>query len=95
MAKLKILLDVIETFVFNLQGSGLNLEYDSPERRYIRQGLDASEEWQQYQMEEAQGAYLFVVLQYWTGNSVARSRAREQRFARVIQVSFNSVPCSK
>lgn len=83
-----MLLDVIETFVFNLPGSGLNLEYDSPERRYMRHGLDTPEEWQQWQMEEAQGAYLFVVLQYWTGNSVARVRAREQRFPRVVQVRW-------
>ena len=71
------------------------MEYDSPERRYIKQGLDASEEWQQYQMEEAQGAYLFVVLQYWTGNPIARGRAREQRFPRVVQVMIILVPATR
>lgn len=46
-----------------------------------------SEEDQQYQLEELQGAYLYVVLQYWTGNPIARSRVRQQRFTRVVAVS--------
>lgn len=89
VGKLKCLLDTLETLIFNLPNSGLNLEYDCPGREYVRHGLDAPEEWQQYQLEETQGGYLFVVLQYWTGNPTARARARQQRFPRVVQVRLS------
>ena len=79
-----MLLDTIETYIYSIPG--LNIEYDAPGRIYVRHGPEASEEWQQYQLEELQGAYLFIVLQYWTGNAIARTRVRQQRFARVVAV---------
>ncbi len=85
MAKLKILLDTIEVYIYSVPG--LADEYDLPGRLYIKQGESASAEWQQYQLEELQGAYLMIVLQYWTGTPTARTRVRQQRFPRVVQVS--------
>merc|ERR1711964_427468 len=41
---------------------------------------------QQYQLEELQGAYLMIVLQYWTGNPTARTRVRQQRFPKVVHI---------
>ena len=83
--KLK-LFDTIETLIFSLPS--LSLEYDSPGRTYPLLDSDSSEQAQQYQLEEVQGAYLYVVLQYWTGNSVARSRNRQHRFTKVVAVSW-------
>ncbi|KUJ20601.1 uncharacterized protein LY89DRAFT_578525 [Mollisia scopiformis] len=81
VAKLKMLLDTMEWYIFSLPG--LNDEYELPGRTYVKQGDNASQEWLQYQLEELQGAYLMIVLQYWTGNAVARTRVRQQRFPRV------------
>jgi hypothetical protein len=86
VAKLKLLLDIIEHYVYSIPG--LNDEYDLPGRTYVRQGEDSSLEWQQYQLQELQGAYLMIVLQYWTGNTIARARVRQQRFPRIVAVSF-------
>jgi len=33
-----------------------------------------------------QGAYLTIVLQYWTGNAIGRTRVRQQRFIRYISL---------
>lgn len=82
--KLKLLLDTIEAYIFSIPG--LNDEYELPGRTYVKRGEDASPEWQQYQLEELQGAYLMVVLQYWTGNHIARMRVRQQRFTRVVAI---------
>lgn len=84
MLKLKILLDTIETYIFSLPG--LNEEYDAPGRTFVKQGENASPEWQQYQLEEIQGAYLMIVLQYWTGNDIARIRVRQGRFTRIVAI---------
>jgi hypothetical protein len=86
--KLKMLLDTIEEYIYSTPG--LNDEYEAPGRAYVKQGENASPEWQQYQLEELQGAYLMVVLQYWTGNDIARTRVRQQRFTRVVAVSLSS-----
>jgi len=85
--KLKLLLDIIEGSIYSIPG--LSDEYDAPGRIYVRRGDTASPEWQQYQLEELQGAYLMVVLQYWTGNAVARTRVRQSRFIRIVAVSFH------
>ena len=83
--KLRLLLDTIETHIYSIPM--LNDEYDSPGRVFVRQGDDAPAEWQQYQLEELQGAYLMIVLQYWTGNTIARARVRQARFTRIVAVS--------
>ena len=84
ISKLKLLLDTIEAYIFSIPG--LNDEYELPGRAYVKRGEDASPEWQQYQLEELQGAYLMVILQHWTGNRIARMRVRQQRFTRVVAV---------
>jgi hypothetical protein len=86
VAKLKLLLDTIETFVYSIPG--LSEEYDLPGRAYAKHGDSASFEWHQFQLEEFQGAYLMIIIQYWTGNQIARTRVRQQRFARVAAVGF-------
>jgi hypothetical protein len=83
--KLKLLLDTIESYIYSIPG--LNDEYDLPGRPYVRQGDTSSIEWRQYQLQEIQGAYLMIVLQYWTGNPIARTRVRQQRFSRIVAVS--------
>ena len=85
VSKMKMLFDTIEGFIFSIPG--ISEEYDMPGRPYVKQGQDASPEWQQYQLEELQGAYLTVVLQYWTGTPIARTRVRQQRFGRIVAVS--------
>ena len=60
-----------------------------PGRLYAKHGEAASAEWQQYQLEELQGEYLMIVLQYWTGNPTARTRVRQQRFPKVVHVCLN------
>lgn len=82
--KIKLLLDTIETFIYSIPG--LNDEYDLPGRAYVKQGEDASPQWQQYQLEEFQGAYLMIILQYWTGTATARKRVRQARFGKIIEV---------
>jgi len=83
---LKSLLDTIESLIYSVPG--LNDEYDLPGRVYVKQGENSSHEWQQYQLEEFQGAYLMIVLQYWNGNTIARTRVRQQRFSKLISVSI-------
>jgi hypothetical protein len=85
VAKLKLLLDTMECYIYSIPG--LSDEYELPDRPYIRQGEDSSLEWRQYQLQELQGAYLMIVLQYWTGNGIARTRVRQQRFPRIVAVS--------
>merc|ERR1712093_113324 len=84
VAKLKGLLDTIEGYIFSIPG--LSDEYEMPGRLYAKHGEAASAEWQQYQLEELQGAYLMIVLQYWTGNPTARTRVRQQRFPKVVHI---------
>jgi hypothetical protein len=86
--KLKSLLDIIETYIFSTPP--ISDEYESPSRFYVRRGEDSSPEWRQFQLEELQGAYLMVVLQYWTGNPIARTRVRQQRFPRINAVSVSA-----
>ncbi|KAH7383612.1 hypothetical protein BKA64DRAFT_163191 [Cadophora sp. MPI-SDFR-AT-0126] len=84
VVKLKGLLDTIEGYIFSIPG--LSDEYEMPGRLYAKHGETASAEWQQYQLEELQGAYLMIVLQYWTGNPTARTRVRQQRFPKVVHI---------
>jgi len=88
VTKLKLLLDTIESYIYTIPG--LNLEYDLPGRIYTKHSDNAPHEWKQYQLEEFQGAYLAVVLQYWNGNAAARRRVRQQRFTRLV-VMFRSL----
>lgn len=89
MDKLHLVLDTIEAYIYSIPR--ISEEYDLPDRQYIKHGEFASLDWQKFQLEEVQGAYLMIVLQYWTGNTIARTRVRQQRYGRVISVSCASV----
>ncbi|KAF7878834.1 hypothetical protein EAF04_000037 [Stromatinia cepivora] len=80
----KLLLDTIETYIYSI--NGFNDEFDLPGRTYAERTGNSSQEWLQYQLEEFQGAYLIVVVQFWTGNEIARTRVRQQRFARLVSI---------
>ncbi|RDW71876.1 hypothetical protein BP5796_07910 [Coleophoma crateriformis] len=82
--KIQALLDTIETYIYSLPG--LSEEYDLPGRIYPKPAEDVTPEWQQYQLEEMQGAYLMIVLQYWTGTETARKRVRQARFTRIVEI---------
>jgi hypothetical protein len=88
---MRLLLDTIETYIFSF--AGLRDEYGLPGRRSVKRLEESSLEWRQYQLEELQSAYLITVLQYWTGNVIAKKRARQQRFSRIVAVSFLSKLC--
>ena len=79
------LLDTIESCIFSFPA--LSDEYDLPGRRHQKHEEETPLELQRYHLEELQGAYLMVVLQYWSGNLIARKRARQQRFSKVAAVS--------
>jgi hypothetical protein len=83
---MRLLLDTIETCVFSFPA--LSDEYDLPGRRHVKHEEGDSLKLQRHRLEELQGAYLMVVLQYWSGNLIARKRARQQRFSRVVAVSY-------
>lgn len=80
----------MEGYIYSIRG--LSDEYDLPSRHYHIQGRDVTAEWQQYQLEELQGAYLILVLQHWTGNTIARARVRQNRFDKLAGVSFDCDP---
>ncbi|KAK6613845.1 hypothetical protein H4I96_00166 [Botrytis cinerea] len=84
IVKGKLLLDIMETYIYSI--NGFNDEFDLPGRTYAERTKNLSQEWLQYQLEEFQGAYLIVVVQYWTGNEIARTRVRQQRFAKLIAI---------
>jgi hypothetical protein len=84
-------LDTIEAYIYSIPG--INEEYDIPGRSYTIQGENAAPEWQQYQLEELQGAYLMIVVQFWTGNAIARTRVRQSRFQRIYSVSQPAASC--
>jgi hypothetical protein len=81
-----MLLDTIESYIYSIPG--LSDEYTLPGREYVRHGEESSFEWQYYQLEELQGAFVMIVLQYWAGNDTARRRVRQQRFSRFVAVGF-------
>ncbi|KAH8808572.1 hypothetical protein F5884DRAFT_821883 [Xylogone sp. PMI_703] len=82
--KLKLLLDPIEDYFFSLPGWGD--EYEQTNRVY-RPADDSSIEWQQYQLEELQAGHLIIIIQYWTGNMVARCRVSQCRFQKWLTIA--------
>jgi hypothetical protein len=76
----KSLLDIMEIVVYDTPGIKDEYEFDivvpTAEKDYDHQ----------YQLEEFQGAYLMIVIQYWAGNAIAKKRVRQQRFMRLISV---------
>jgi hypothetical protein len=81
VAWMKSLLDLIERYIFSLPA--MRDEY-FPTMGYLQ---TADEEAVNYHFQTFQGAYLFVVVQYFSGNLAGRRRARRQRFCTVLNVS--------
>ena len=81
LSLLKQLLDLIETYIYGLPGLGV--EYEG----CLNLAQPAEDDKLQNQFENFKGAYLIVVAQYFSGNTMARKRARLQRFTRVLSVS--------
>lgn len=77
---LRNLLDLMERYIYGLPGLGDEYE-DS-----LNLAQAADDEKLQHQFEIFQGAYLIVVAQYFSGNTMARKRARQQRFTKVMSV---------
>ena len=80
VAWMKTLLDLIEIFIFSLPG--LKDEYFYT-MGYLQMPDDEA---LNYHFQTFQGAYLFVVVQYFSGNLAARRRARRQRFCTMLTV---------
>lgn len=85
VAWMKSLLDIIEAFIFSLPGIRDDFFGD-----FTLADPAADEETQNYRFQLFQGAYLMVVVQYFSGNLAGRRRARRQRFTTVLSVSL---PC--
>ena len=81
VAWMKTLLDVIEQYVFSLPA--LKDDYHATSG-YLQVPDD---EGRHYHWQTFQGAYLFVVVQFFSGNLAARRRARRGRFCTVLNVS--------
>ena len=81
VAWMRGLLDLIELCIFSLPA--LRDEYFSTSG-YLQV---PDEEALNYHFQTYQGAYLFVVVQYFSGNLGARRRARRQRFPTILNVS--------
>ncbi len=82
VAWMKSLLDLIEHNIFLLPA--VRDEYYCT-NGYL-QALD--EEALNYHFQTFQGAYLLVVVQYFSGNMAGRRRARRQRYCTVLNVSL-------
>jgi hypothetical protein len=80
VAWMKSLLDLMEAYVFSLPG----LREEFPGSPSLAVAPD--EETLHYQFQQFQGAYLFVVVQYFSGNLAARRRARRHRFQTILAV---------
>lgn len=79
--RIRSLLDVMELYVFNLDG----LKEEYPFSSDLSQANDDDSLHAQFQI--LQGGYLIIVAQYFSGNVPAKRRARRQRFMRVLDVS--------
>jgi hypothetical protein len=78
---LKLLFDIIETYIFDTVFA--KDEYQLG----IVIGMDGKDDdAMQRQLEDFQGAYLIVVVQYWAGNAKAKRRARQDRFTKIVAV---------
>jgi hypothetical protein len=81
--RMKMLLDVIELYIFNVPGLREEFSYS------FDLSKAADEDTLYAQFEIMQGAYLIIVAQYFSGNLAAKRRARRQRFTRVLDVSID------
>lgn len=80
--QVKLLLDVIEYYIYTNPGLGDEYKFDGN----LYPSLRDHSPFLQNRIEEFQGAYLMIVVQYWTGDWLARKRARQSRFPRIVSV---------
>lgn len=74
------LLDVMEAYVFSWPGRR------DDDGGFFTLAEAPDEETLDYQFQLFQGAYMMVVVQYFSGNLAARRRARRRRFTTVLSV---------
>ncbi|RFU36198.1 hypothetical protein B7463_g24, partial [Scytalidium lignicola] len=84
IANLKLLFDPIEAYLFSLPGWSDEYELN---RIYHPVHETATDQWQQYQLDELQAGFLIILLQYWTGNMVARNRVSQHRFQKWVDIA--------
>lgn len=87
VASWKTLLDVIEAYIFNC--SGFREEYIGS----INLAEAPDEDTLYYQFQMFQGAYLMIIVQYFSGNLAGRRRARRERFMRTLNVCIEPNLC--
>lgn len=80
VASWKCLLDVIEAYIFNC--SGFREEYIGS----INLAEAPDEDTLYYQFQMFQGAYMMIIVQYFSGNLAGRRRARRERYMRTLNV---------
>ncbi|RFU26772.1 hypothetical protein B7463_g9560, partial [Scytalidium lignicola] len=86
--QLKSLLDLIEYHLYtNLVPDDYRMQ--SQQNDVNNSEGDFYESLLQNDIEILQGAYLMIVIQVWTGNRMARKRARHQNFSRVVAMARN------
>ncbi|KAH8819775.1 hypothetical protein F5884DRAFT_849078 [Xylogone sp. PMI_703] len=84
--QLKSLLDLIEYHLYtNLIPDDFKIP--SQQNDTVTVGEDFYDALLQHDVEVMQGAYLMIVIQVWTGNTMARKRARHQNFSRVVAMA--------
>ncbi|OAL31198.1 hypothetical protein AYO22_01231 [Fonsecaea multimorphosa] len=81
VAWMKSLLDVIESYIFSLpevrdEFFGTLGVLEAPDEDAI-----------EYHFQQFQGAYLLVIVQYFSGNLAGRRRARRQRFPSILNLA--------
>ncbi|KAJ9611619.1 hypothetical protein H2200_004803 [Cladophialophora chaetospira] len=81
VAWMKSLLDVIEHYIFSLQA--VRDEYFCT-NGYLQVPDDEA---LNYHFQTFQGAYLFVIVQYFSGNLAGRRRARRQRYTTILNMA--------
>ncbi|EXJ89777.1 hypothetical protein A1O3_02844 [Capronia epimyces CBS 606.96] len=78
---MKSLFDVMEVYIFGLPG----LRDEAPGSFMLTEAPD--EETLDYQFQVFQGAYLMVVMQFFSGNLAGRRRSRRQRFCTILSIA--------
>lgn len=81
----KSLLDIIEAYIFNC--SGFREEYIGS----INLAEAPDEDTLFYQFQMFQGAYMMIIVQYFSGNLAGRRRARRERYMRTLNVRDGSI----
>ncbi|KAI1000431.1 hypothetical protein K3495_g7762 [Podosphaera aphanis] len=76
----RIILDLVEYYIFSLD----DLTDEQEIRQMMRTGNIIESP---FVFQNLQAAYIMVVLQFWTGNSISKKRAIESRFGNVVKIA--------